>query len=206
MKMKLKKRITTYSIGIDEVGRGPVAGVVTVCAVAIPRKKNKIWLRGIKDSKKLTQKQREKWFEKTIEKKNNKAVYVAISSVGQRYIDACGITKAVSIAIKRSLNKLEIKPNECQVFLDGLLHAPEKFENQKTIIKGDEKVPVIALASIIAKVHRDRKMVRVSRQYPHYGFEVHKGYGTKMHYKCIEKYGICDMHRRSFLKKIDNKV
>lgn len=198
--MKLKRGSEAYYIGVDEVGRGPVAGVVTVCAVAVPKGKNKAWLRGIKDSKKLTKQQREEWFEKTIEKRNNRTIYFAVSSVGVRYIDVSGITKALRIAVGRSLNKLRIKPRECHVFLDGLLYAPSKFKNQKTIVKGDEKKSIIALASIIAKVYRDRKMVRLSKLYPHYGFDVHKGYGTTAHYKSIKKYGICEIHRKSFLK------
>ncbi len=90
------------------------------------------------------------------------------------------------------------EPNGVSVFLDGLLKAPEEYD-QQTIIGGDEAVPIIALASIAAKVVRDRLMTRFAKQFPEYGFEIHKGYGTEMHYKMLKKHGLCDIHRRSFI-------
>ena len=95
-----------------------------------------------------------------------------------------------------------MKPKKCLVLLDGGLRAPKRFMYQKTIIRGDEKEYAIALASIMAKVTRDRKMVKLSKKYPLYGFNSHKGYGTKKHYEKIKKCGLCELHRRSFLKQL----
>jgi len=95
---------------------------------------------------------------------------------------------------------LKINPKKCKVLLDGGLKAPEEYIDQKTIIKGDEKKMIIALASIYAKVMRDRKMVKFGKEYPEYGFEIHKGYGTKKHYEAIGKYGLSNIHRRSYIK------
>ncbi len=188
-----------YIIGIDEVGRGPLAGPVTVGAVLLQRGLGWRHFKGLRDSKKLTKESREVWFAKALDMN----IPYAVSSVSQRIIDTKGIVPSIHIAIYRCLNKLKVHPKKCLVLLDGGLHAPEEFIYQKTIIRGDEKECAIALASVMAKVTRDRKMVRLSKKYPEYGFETHKGYGTKRHYKQIKKYGICELHRRSFLRGVD---
>ncbi|MDD5032522.1 MAG: ribonuclease HII [Candidatus Pacebacteria bacterium] len=192
----VKKHIV---IAIDEAGRGPLAGPISVAAVAANQNekfkaRNAKLLKGIKDSKKLSEKQREEWLKKI--KKNFE--YQA-AMVGQKTIDKIGISRATKLAVGRILNRFNKKPDI--VLLDGSLFAP-KIYNQKTIIKGDEKIPLISAASIIAKVRRDRKMVRLHKEYPQYHFDVHKGYGTKLHYKMLKKYGISPLHRRSFLKKL----
>jgi len=92
--------------------------------------------------------------------------------------------------------------DDVEIMLDGLLYAPKKYANQKTIVKGDEKVPIISFASIVAKVVRDKKIVKLSEKYVEYEFDVHKGYGTKKHYTAIKKYGMCEIHRRSYLKNL----
>ncbi len=192
-----------YIIGVDEVGRGPLAGPVTVAVAMIPREFSFGETRP-NDSKKISEKKREEWF---LYAKEHSDIFYATSNVSSRMIDKIGISKATILAVKRSLEKLsstwktDIQVEQVEILLDGLLHAPEQYK-QKTIIKGDEKEPIISLASIIAKVTRDRMMVEISKKYPQYGFESHKGYGTKKHYESIKKYGILDIHRKSFLKSL----
>jgi ribonuclease HII len=183
-----------YIIGIDEAGRGPIAGPVSVGLIMV-LKKNKNILKGIKDSKKLSEKKREEWFEKL---KKEKKVFHTCAMIGPKIIDEKGLSYAINLAIKKVCKRTNKK--DCEILLDGSLHAPKKYV-QKTIIKGDEKINVIAAASIIAKVTRDRKMKMFSKKYPQYDFEIHKGYGTKKHYRKIRKYGCCELHRKSFLTK-----
>lgn len=111
-----------------------------------------------------------------------------------------GISKAIKNCLEKSLKKLNVKPHECQVLLDGGLKAPSIYKNQKTIIKGDEKEWAIAFASIVAKVSRDTLMCRLAKKYPKYCFEIHKGYGTKKHCELIRKYGLSGEHRKCFCK------
>lgn len=194
-----------YIIGIDEVGRGPLAGPVTigvVCIAADFDKNFRTFFRGIKDSKKLSAQKRFEWRTKALELKGRGDVTVAISSVGAFTIDRIGISKAIQRAIKQCLTRIAVDPNNCLVLLDGGLKAPWEYFYQKTIIKGDEKEPVIALASIFAKVHRDTKMERFAERFREYGFEEHKGYGTSEHIKKIRKHGLSEIHRRSFVKNI----
>jgi len=203
----------TWLIGIDEVGRGPLAGPITVAAVAAIVKNYELGivnygLKDIKDSKKLSPSKREQW--NNIIKQN---LPFAIASVSHSVIDRKGIRHACSLAVKNVLKKLLyrnpiIHNSKFIILLDGNLAAPLEYKNQQTIIKGDEKVPVIAAASIIAKVHRDRYMTRLYKKYPLYGFEKHKGYGTKMHTEAILKNGLSEIHRKSFCKNLHyiNKV
>lgn len=185
-----------YIIGVDEVGRGPIAGPVTVGAVLVPRKLNRRHFKEVKDSKKLTSVQREAWFFRI---RKMKEVRYATSSVKNRVIDRKGIMYAIRLALRRSIARLGANPRECLVLLDGGLKAPKRFILQRTIIRGDEKEHAIALASIVAKVKRDRKMLALGGKYPRYGFGVHKGYGTRMHYARIRRNGTCVLHRKSFL-------
>jgi len=180
-----------YVVGIDEAGRGPLAGPVTIAAVA--GSAGRI-LKGIKDSKKLSVKKREIW-RKII--KNNFEYHCVF--VSHKKIDKIGIQKSAHLGIQKVLEKFSKKAN--LVLLDGLLKAPKKYK-QKTIIKGDEKIPLISAASIIAKVARDKKMLAFHKKFPQYCFDKHKGYGTKLHYKKIKKHGLCPIHRRTFLKKV----
>lgn len=195
-----------YIVGIDEVGRGPLAGPVTVAAVAAPILSYKFQISNqfsnIKDSKKLSPKKRQEWYSII---KNNPSLKFSVASVSQSIIDRKGIAYATGLAIKRCLKKLDscfMIHNSCsKVLLDGSLFAPAGYI-QKTIIKGDEKIPIISAASIIAKVTRDRKMARLAKKFPIYNFETHKGYGTKMHRELVKTNGLCELHRRSFCTRL----
>lgn len=201
----MSKESYTYTIGIDEAGRGPLAGPVSVGVVGISAEHQRVveemfaLLKG-RDSKKWSEKKREEWFEKICEARHTGLIVFSGVMVGARTIDEKGIMYAVKSALVRGLERLDMNPLHVRVVLDGGLHAPAVYEHQETIIKGDEKEIVIALASIVAKVTRDRHMRTLAEKYPTYGFEVHKGYGTAKHYAAIETYGICEEHRRSFLK------
>ena len=193
--MKLK-----YIIGIDEVGRGPLAGPITVAAVAARQDtRYKIQDTKLRDSKKLSEKQRELWFE--FIKKNLK---YSIANVSHGVIDKINITQAANLAASRCLKKLLMKQRgRVKIFCDGGIFP--KIQNTRykiqIIIRGDEKIPAIALASIVAKVTRDKKMRKLHKKYPKYGFNKHKGYGTKKHIKAIKKHSLTDIHRKTFSKK-----
>lgn len=197
-RMAKKRKII---IGIDEVGRGPLAGPVTVGAVAVVNSKqnrNSKILKGIKDSKKLNAKTREEW--NRVLRRNFECHYV---SANNKTIDKIGIQKATLLCVRKVLNKFSKRPDI--VLLDGLLKAPARY-NQETIIRGDEKIPAISAASIIAKVARDRKMAKLPNKFSKYGFEKHKGYGTKEHYKMLRKHGVSKIHRKSFLKNLQKRA
>lgn len=195
-----------YIIGIDEVGRGPLAGPVTVTALLMPRelriKNNALRLR---DSKKLSARQREIWFDYI---KKNKKIFYAIASVSPKIIDKINISRAANLAATRALKKLIMKqkfpPRRTKIFCDGGLYPKIRDTRYKTqtIVRGDEKIPAIAMASIVAKVTRDKKMKRLHKKYPRYGFDKHKGYGTKKHIGAIKKHGLSDIHRQTFSKKL----
>ena len=198
-----------YIIGVDEVGRGPLAGPLCVGACLVERRNVSAFYRtvsGIKDSKKLTHKMRMKWLRILTEAAKRGECSWSTAFVGQETIDRKGLSYCLKLAIRRTLKKIKAIPDLSKVLLDGGIKAPVIFINQKTIIKGDEKEPLIAAASIAAKVRRDRYMTRCSKQYPQYGFDEHKGYGTKAHYVVLNEYGICPVHRRSFLKKFSNQI
>ena len=193
-----------WIIGIDEAGRGPLAGPVSVGVFAIQKdQKTKLKvLKKSKDSKVLSHMQREEVFrEIENEKKAGKCLYEVVLT-SSLYIDAYGIVPAIKSAMKKALKKLNLNPKDCEVLLDGSLKAPEEYINQKTIIKGDAKIPVISAASICAKVLRDRYMVKISKKYTQYDFHIHKGYGTAKHIISIKSFGLTDIHRRSFLKNL----
>ena len=190
-----------YVVGIDEAGRGPLAGPVAVGIVKISVNFNQEFFKGIKDSKKLTYIGRELWFARALDFRKAGKFDFAVSLVSEKIIDRKGIVYAISLGIKKCLITLEVS-KDSQIYLDGGLKAPEKFKNQHTVIKGDEKIPVISLASIMAKVTRDRKMAELSKKFPKYNFHIHKGYGTSKHRQAIKKYGLTVIHRRSFLKTL----
>lgn len=186
-----------WVIGIDEVGRGPLAGPIAVGAVALPVAQNdwKFW-EGLRDSKQLSEKQREAWYLKLKEA----GTRYSVSMVGAEVIDESGLTQAAALAARRSIGRLDLKSIEANVLLDWGLSAPPEWQQEK-FVKGDERFPVIALASIAAKVTRDRYMCLMAEKFPGYGFEKHKGYGTSAHYSVIALNGVCSLHRRTFLKK-----
>jgi len=202
MAVNLSKKVI---IGIDEAGRGPLAGPVAVAVVVLGLKLNGDlgkFKKTLRDSKNLSAIKRDFWYDWLRQKKHQGALDFKVSLVGHKIIDQEGISRAVFLGINRCLRRLDLRPDNCQVLLDGSLKAPAKYKNQKTIIRGDETVPLIALASIAAKVRRDRRMIKLSNKYKHYGFERHKGYGTAYHIKMIKKFGPSNLHRRSFISRI----
>lgn len=198
----IRKGKIKYIIGIDEVGRGPLAGPVAVCAFRLPVIFPIKHFGPLKDSKKLTALKREKIFVQLKKLKKDGEVQYSVSLESAKRIDTIGISKAIKNCLEKSLKNLKTKPSECIVLLDGGLKAPEVYKNQKTIIKGDEKERAIAFASIVAKVTRDALMCKLAKKYPKYGFEIHKGYGTKKHCEAIRKYGLSREHRRYFCKNL----
>lgn len=195
-----------YTIGIDEVGRGPIAGPLVVCACAVKSGTDVLSLfpKGeLRDSKKLTEKARERIVEALPPLVESKEVLFGIGEVSAERLDAIGLTPAIKEAMEIALKRVHAQEvsKDSFIFLDGSLHVDEKYE-QETIIKGDEKIPEIALASIIAKTYRDAFMKKISDAYEGYGFDKHVGYGTKAHYEAIQEHGLTPLHRRSFLKKM----
>src|SRR3989338_5911072 len=192
----------SHIVGIDEAGRGPLAGPVAVGAVRMPDKFDKRFFKGIKDSKQLSPEEREFWFALAEEGRRNNELDFRVSLVSEKVIDRHGIAYAIRLGIKRVLKGLEIVGSDSQIFLDGGIKAPVEFKHQLTVIRGDEKIPVISLASICATVVSDRKMINFSKKYPEYDFDQHKGYGTRMHRLAIQKYGLTELHRRSFTRRL----
>jgi ribonuclease HII len=185
---KLRRAGFKLVAGVDEAGRGALAGPIVAAAVILPVNHR---LSGIKDSKQLSPEKREYLF-KIITKK---AIAWSLRQVLPRQIDKKGIQPANRLVLKTAAQKLEIKPD--YILIDALELKVGKIPS-KSIIRGDEKILCIAAASIIAKVIRDRLMLKKHRQYPRYQFNQHKGYGTKLHYDRIKKYGPSVIHRRSF--------
>ncbi len=185
-----------FVIGIDEAGRGPLAGPLAVAGVKMKRgsRTARRALEGIKDSKKLSEKKREEWFAKII---SNPNFSWAVSVLTPKTIDRINIARAANLGAYRVSQKLG-QDDLCHVMMDGSLFLPSGIL-QSTIIRGDEKIPLISAASIIAKVTRDRIMRRIHKKYPQYGFDIHKGYGTTRHRYAIKKHGASSVHRKSFL-------
>jgi ribonuclease HII len=188
-----------YIVGVDEAGRGPIAGPVAVGAVALPVESSTA--AQFRDSKKLAQHKREFAFAGMQSRQEEGGMRFSVAMVGPQRIDAVGINGSIAVAIERAVRRLGVLEEETLILLDGGLRAPRRYPHQETVIKGDEKVYAIALASIAAKVQRDAKMRRIALDFPEYGFDGHKGYGTHEHYKSIQKHGLCVWHRRSFLKQ-----
>lgn len=195
-----------YIVGIDEAGRGPLAGPVCVGVVVIPMNKyNKItqeFVRfGVRDSKKLSPDLREEIFEKLCQSSISGKICFTKSFIGANKIDRDGISYSIRNAVKTSLKRLKLNPHKTFVYLDGSLKAPENYK-QITVIKGDDKVPIISMASVVAKVTRDKYMEKAHLKYPKYQFEKHKGYGTKLHRDLIRKHGLSELHRETYCSKI----
>lgn len=188
-------------VGIDEVGRGPIAGPVAVCAFrCAPNFFDTIEIKTpLRDSKKLSKKQREEWYTYLKLKKKEGLCDYVVSYVSPENIDMYGIAPAIRKALATALARVSPEATNVFVYLDGGLKAPDAYTNQETTIKGDELYPVISCASIVAKVSRDAVMTKFAVEYPDYGFEKHSGYGTKAHYNAIKKHGISPIHRKSFL-------
>lgn len=188
-----------YVVGIDEAGRGPLAGPVAVGVVAVRVGFDMSTLRDVRDSKQLSPKKRDEIYAAL---QGTPGLLAAVAMVGPKVIDEQGIVYAVLLAMKRALKKLDIDPTQCSVLLDGGLKAPEAYMMQKTIIRGDATEPLIGAASILAKVTRDRYMTRLHRKHPEYGFAAHKGYGTKVHREAITVYGPSEQHRSTFCRSL----
>jgi len=196
----VKKR---WIIGIDEVGRGPLAGPVYVCACAIRADKIKtIDWRGLTDSKKMTARNRELWFVNAKELQSLGVVKYAIGTATARMIDKKGISRCIRSCIASALGRLTIDPQEASILLDGGLRAPQEYFDQQTIIKGDQKERAISLASVIAKVSRDAYMNKLHKKHPEYHWDQNKGYGTASHRQMIKEYGTTSYHRVTFLSNI----
>ena len=177
--------------GIDEAGRGPLAGPVVVAAVIMPRYS---MIEGINDSKKVSEKKREKLYEQII----NEAITYGVGIIDQKEIDEINILNATKKGLTTAIKQLKIQPD--RIIVDALEHIDTCGIPYTSIIKGDAKCYSIATASIIAKVTRDRIMRQWDEVYPQYGFQKHKGYGTAAHIAAIKEYGICPLHRKSFVK------
>ncbi|MBI4079875.1 ribonuclease HII [Candidatus Kaiserbacteria bacterium] len=187
-----------YLIGVDEAGRAPLAGPVSVAAVMVPESFDvKKIFPTVKDSKLLTPERRWEIFKEVVVRTKAGEMKYCVRFSDHLYIDEYGITRAVRRAVMQCVSRVSPQPEGVHVYLDGLLYAPSKYR-QETIINGDALIPVISLASVIAKVQRDKLMVRYAKLFPHYGFELHKGYGTKKHWAALREHGMCDIHRRSY--------
>lgn len=195
--LELENRcLERYSVigGLDEAGRGPLAGPVVAACVAIERGtviKDKC-LQSVRDSKKISYKKREELYNVIISTFNN----VGIGVCDNQAIDQFNVLQATYLAMKKAIGGLKMKPS--YLIIDGVNILPNISIKQSSLIKGDSKMFVIAAASIIAKVTRDRLMLNYHDKYPEYGFDQHKGYGTKLHLLNLKKHGPCAIHRRSF--------
>ena len=192
--MEIRAKGFTAVCGIDEAGRGPLAGPVVAAAVILPED---IQLPGVNDSKKITEKKREILFDFVKEH----ALAYGIGEASETEIDEINILQATFLAMRRAVEALQIPADYALVDGNRIQGLPVPAE---TVIGGAGKALSSAAASILAKVTRDRYMRDMAAQYPEYGFEKHKGYGTKAHYAAIEQYGICPLHRKTFLKKVLN--
>ena len=186
---ELRNRGFNMICGIDEAGRGPLAGPVVVASVIMPADS---MIEGVNDSKKVSEKKREKLYDQILEE----AISYGVGIVGQDEIDEINILNATKKGLTMSLKELTVKPD--LIIVDALTHIDTMGIPYESIIKGDAKCYSISAASIIAKVTRDRIMREWDKVYPEYGFEKHKGYGTSAHIEAIKKYGLCPIHRKSF--------
>lgn len=184
-----KYKDCSYICGIDEAGRGPFAGPVVAAAVVFPKDFRLLY---VNDSKKLSEKKREQLYDQIMEQ----AVSVGIGMAGPEIIDEINILQATYQAMREAISRLSIKPD---ILLNDAVTIPGVDILQVPIVKGDAKSMSIAAASIIAKVTRDRLMIEYDKIMPEYGFASHKGYGTKQHREAIAKYGLCPIHRKSFI-------
>ena len=177
--------------GVDEAGRGPLAGPVCAAAVILPEH---LQIPGLNDSKKLTDKKRRELFPVIQEQ----AIAYGIGLASEQEIDEINILQATFLAMRRALDQLTVRPEIA--LIDGNRETDFGLP-VKTVVKGDSLSANIAAASILAKVTRDNLMMELAQKYPEYGFEIHKGYGTKAHYEALRTYGPCPIHRKTFLKK-----
>lgn len=190
---ELHKKKIRYIAGIDEAGRGPLAGPVVIGVVIM---KEESFIEGINDSKKISEKKREKLYDEITQE----AVSWGIGIVDEKRIDEINILNATKEALTEAISKLEIKPE--LILVDALEKINTLSIPYISVIKGDAKIYSISAASIIAKVTRDRIMKQYDKIYPNYGFAKHKGYGTSEHINAIKEFGLCPIHRKTFTEKI----
>ena len=194
-----------FIVGIDEVGRGPVAGPVYVCAFWARTESLPEIISGsllpIRDSKKLTKKMRDKWFVYLQGLANKGDLKYVISKASNVEIDTKGIAVCIRACVNNCLEKLKLDKENTKVYLDGGLYA-DSIYTQETVVKGDENIPIISLASIIAKVSRDAEMEKLAVDFPEYLWNKNMGYGTKAHMNAVKKLGTTPLHRVSFLKNV----
>ena len=190
---KLYSEGANYICGIDEAGRGPLAGPVVVASVILPRES---MIEGVNDSKKITENKRERVYEEIIKQ----AISYGVGIIDENKIDEINILQATKLGLTNSIKELKVTPDI--ILVDALKGIDTCNIPYQSIIKGDALCYSIAAASIIAKVTRDRIMKGYDKVYPEYGFATHKGYGTAKHIEAIKEYGICPIHRRSFLKNV----
>ena len=191
MEKELYEKGFEYICGIDEAGRGPLAGPVVVAGVIMPKDS---MIEGVNDSKKVSEKKREKLYDVILEE----AISYSVAIIGQDVIDEINILNATKEGVTKVVEGLDVKPN--LILVDALTHINTKGIPYDSIIKGDAKCYNISCASIIAKVTRDRIMHEWDEIYPQYGFINHKGYGTAKHIQALKEYGPCPIHRRTFIK------
>lgn len=194
-----------WIVGIDEVGRGPLAGPVLLGFVKIEAEKAKEVFKMFKclnlnDSKKISAQKRLAIMQYALKCREQGLIKFVTARAYPQMIDENGISKSIKRCIASGLRRLECIPSKTKILLDGSLYAPTHFIYQETIIRGDSKEPIISLASVIAKVTRDTYMEEISERFPSYAFYQHKGYGTLQHRKALKAYGLSTMHRKSFCK------
>ena len=188
---ELRKKGFQFICGIDEAGRGPLAGPVVVASVIMPQNS---MIEGVNDSKKIAEKKREKLYDQILDE----AISYGVGIIGQDEIDEINILNATKDGVTKVVEGLDVKPN--LILVDALTHINTKGIPYDSIIKGDAKCYNISCASIIAKVTRDRIMREWDEIYPQYGFINHKGYGTAKHIQALKEYGPCPIHRKTFIK------
>lgn len=187
-----------FVVGVDEAGRGPLAGPVAVGVVLVPAQYNvRKNFPGLDDSKKLSLRKREELFVLLKKRAGLGELEFCVRFSSHAVIDTMGITRAVRCAAWNGIRTLVQEPRGVRVMLDGLLVAPPEYE-QETVIHGDALIPAISLASVAAKVVRDARMRQFGRKFPQYDFQTHKGYGTALHRAAIAEFGLCEIHRKSF--------
>lgn len=195
-----------YIVGIDEAGRGPLAGPVSVGAVRLSIDFDSAQVTGATDSKKMTPLSRERLYETMRSLRASGALDFAVAFSDAAMIDREGIVPSIRSALESALESLQLDPEVCDVRLDGGLKAPSHFKQQTTIIRGDQTELAISLASIAAKVERDALMREIAEQFPAYGLEIHKGYGTAAHRRLIQEHGLSPIHRASFCRSFGRSV
>ncbi len=200
---------SAWIIGIDEAGRGPLAGPVAVGIVAAPTTFNWQLLPKVADSKQLSAARREEVYQQVRILRQRGLLVYSVTTTSAAAIDRIGINAAIDAALRRGLRQVSLElnlvPADVVVRLDGGLRAPERYVRQETIIRGDSSEPIISLASIMAKVTRDQQMGRLATRagYTPYDFMTHKGYGTKAHRAAIAQYGLSPQHRRTYCRNIE---